>query len=159
MHDRQNLQLQFFGSNFFIFSYVFEVAVFLISVGTMFHTFKLNTLAELRPYWLVLARSSHPEVFLRKGVLKIYSTFTAKHLCRSAISVTLLCNFIERILLHGCSPANLLHIFRTIFPKNTSRQLLLELRPYRLLLAELLRNSVYDLRLHLSYINKRFISN
>ena len=29
-------------------------------------------------------------------------------------------NFIEIALRHGCSPANLLHIFRTPFPKNTS---------------------------------------
>ena len=34
-------------------------------------------------------------------------------------------NFIEITLLHGCSPVNLLHIFRTTFPKNTSGGLLL----------------------------------
>ena len=42
-------------------------------------------------------RSSHSEVFL--GVL---------------------CNFIKITLWHGCSPANLLHIFGTPFFKNTS---------------------------------------
>ena len=31
------------------------------------------------------------EVFLGKGVLKIYSKFTGKHPCRSAISIRLLC--------------------------------------------------------------------
>ena len=36
-------------------------------------------------------------------------------------------NFIEITLLHGCSPVNLLHIFITPFPKNTSGRLLLEL--------------------------------
>ena len=41
------------------------------------------------------------------------------------ISIKLLCNFIEIALLHGCSPVNLLHIFRTPFPKNTSGWLLL----------------------------------
>ena len=35
------------------------------------------------------------------------------------------CNFVEIILLHGCSPVNLLHIFRTRFPKDTPGQLLL----------------------------------
>ena len=35
----------------------------------------------------------------------------------------LLCNFIEIILRHGDSPINLLHIFRTPFPKNTSGRL------------------------------------
>ena len=34
-------------------------------------------------------------------------------------------NFIEIALRHGCSPVNLLHIFRTTFPKNTSGRLLL----------------------------------
>ena len=34
-------------------------------------------------------------------------------------------NFIEIALRHGCSPVNLLHIFRTLFPKNTSEGLLL----------------------------------
>ena len=34
-------------------------------------------------------------------------------------------NFIEIALRHGCSPVNLLHIFRTPFPKNTSGWLLL----------------------------------
>ena len=32
-------------------------------------------------------RSSHPELFLSKGVLKICSKFTGKHPCRSAISI------------------------------------------------------------------------
>ena len=35
-------------------------------------------------------------------------------------------NFIEIILRHGCFPVNLLHIFRTPFPKNTSDRLLLD---------------------------------
>ena len=34
-------------------------------------------------------------------------------------------NFIEITLRHVCSPVNLLHIFRTFFPKNTSGELLL----------------------------------
>ena len=37
----------------------------------------------------------------------------------------MLCNFIEIARRHGCSSLNLLHIFRTPFPKNTSRRLLL----------------------------------
>ena len=39
----------------------------------------------------VIHISSHPEVFLRKGVLKICSKFTGEHLCRSAI-MQYLCN-------------------------------------------------------------------
>ena len=74
---------------------------------------------------LNIFRSSRPEVFLRKGVLKIYSNFTGEHPCRSAISIKLLCNFIEIALRYGCSPVKMLYIFRTPFPKNTSEPLLL----------------------------------
>ena len=38
-------------------------------------------------------RSSHPEAFLGKGVLKICSKFTGEHPCRNVISINLLCNF------------------------------------------------------------------
>ena len=41
------------------------------------------------------------------------------------ISIKILCNYIEVTLRHGCSPVNLLHIFRTPFTKNTSGSLLL----------------------------------
>ena len=51
-------------------------------------------------------RSSHPDAFLRKGVLKICCKFT-EHPCASVISV---CNLIEITLRNGCSPVNLLHI-------------------------------------------------
>ena len=70
-------------------------------------------------------RNRHPEVFLRKVVLKIYSKFTGEHPCRSVISIQLLCNLIEIVLRHGCTPINLLHIFRTPFPRNTSELLFL----------------------------------
>ena len=65
-------------------------------------------------------RSSHPEVFLRKDILRICSKFTGE-----THAEKFLCNFIEITLWHGCSPVNLLHIFRTPFPRNTSGWLLL----------------------------------
>ena len=70
-------------------------------------------------------RSSPPEVDLRKGVLKICSKFTGEHAYRSVISRKVLCNFIQITHGHGCSPVNLLHIFRTLFYRNTSGKLLL----------------------------------
>ena len=70
-------------------------------------------------------RSSPPEVFLRKGVLKIYSKFTGEHPYRSVISIKLLCNVFEITLLYGRAPVNLLNIFRKPFPKSTSGELLL----------------------------------
>ena len=44
----------------------------------------MNLLPEIAIY-----KSSRPEAFLEKGVLKICNKFTGEHLCRSAIS----CNF------------------------------------------------------------------
>ena len=84
---------------------------------------------------LIKDRSSPPEVFLQKGILKICIKFTGEHPCRSvisiklfpcrsAISIKLLCDFVEIILWQGCSPVNLRHIFRTPFYKNTSARLL-----------------------------------
>ena len=46
-------------------------------------------------------RSSPPEVFLGKDVLKKCSKFTGNHPCRSVISVKLQSNFIEIALRHG----------------------------------------------------------
>ena len=69
-------------------------------------------------------RSSRPQIFLRKDVLKICSTFTGKHPCRSVISIKLFWNFIEIATWHVCSPVNLLHISRKPFPKNTYERLL-----------------------------------
>ena len=64
-------------------------------------------------------------MFLGKSALKICRKFTGKHPCRGVISAKLLSNFIEITLLHGCSPVNLLHIFRTAFPENTSGEIFL----------------------------------
>ena len=59
-------------------------------------------------------------MFLGKGCLKI---------CSKIFRITPMPKFDfnnEITLLHGCSPVNLLHIFRTPFPKNTSGRLLLD---------------------------------
>ena len=55
-----------------------------------------NTHAEVQFYW-------------KYNLLRFYCNFAE-----------VLCNFIEIVLWLGCSPVNLLHIFRTPFPKNTS---------------------------------------
>ena len=64
-------------------------------------------------------------MFLGKDVLKRYRKFTGDHSWRSSISIKFQSNFIEIPLPHRCSPVNLLHIFRTSFPKKTSGGLLL----------------------------------
>ena len=65
-------------------------------------------------------------MFLGNGVLKIYSKLTEEHPCQSVISIKLQSNFIEITFRHGCSPVNLLHIFKAPFPKNNSGGLPLE---------------------------------
>ena len=52
--------------------------------------------------------------------MKICSKFTGEHQSRSAISIKFHNNFTEIALRHGCSPVDLLHIFRKPFPRNTS---------------------------------------
>ena len=56
-------------------------------------------------------RSSPPEVFLEKRCFENMQQIWRR--------IPISRNFIEITLRHGCSPANLLHIFRTPFPKNT----------------------------------------
>ena len=70
------------------------------------------------------SRSSPPEVFLRKGVLKICSKFTVEHPCRSVIPKKMQSNFIDIALWHVSSSVNLLQVFRTYLHKSTSEALL-----------------------------------
>ena len=47
-------------------------------------------------------RSSRPEVFFRKGVLKICSKFTGEHACRSVISIKLFITLQHRSSVFSC---------------------------------------------------------
>ena len=69
-------------------------------------------------------------VVARKRCSKICSKFTGEHPWQSVISIKLHYNFLEITLRHGCSPVNLLHIFRKSFSRNTSEGLLLSLTIY-----------------------------
>ena len=106
---------------------------------------------------LEMFRSSHPEVFLGKGVLIICGKFTGEHPCWSAIWIKLQITF-----RHGCSPVNLLHIFRTPFVKNTSRRILLNVSDFNYFQN---KTTVFPLKLliffqlnylHVSYQNSLF---
>ena len=78
--------------------------------------------------WELDDMSSYAEVFFVKDVLKICSKFTGEHPRWNVISINFLYNFIEITLWHGCSLVNLLHIFRTSFSKNSSEELLQDVR-------------------------------
>ena len=75
-------------------------------------------------------RNSH-QVFWKINILKVLKNNTKGPNFKQNVAfdfLTLLCKCIEITPRLGCSPVNLLHIFRTPFPKNTSRRLLLFLR-------------------------------
>ena len=65
-------------------------------------------------------RISPPEMFLGKGLSK-YAPNLWENTHADFIDITLQC---------GCSPVNLLHIFRKLFYKNTYEGLLLNNLPY-----------------------------
>ena len=84
------------------------------------------------------SQNQRQKLFLDKGVLKyaanlqenLHAEVQFQWSCRttpsSPATEQLLCNFIIEIALwHGCSPVNLLHIFRALFPKSNSAGLLL----------------------------------
>ena len=64
----------------------------------------------------LLSRSSHAEVFCKKGVLKNFANFTVKHLCWR-----LFFNKVKkRISKHRCFPVSFAKLLRTPFLQNTS---------------------------------------
>ena len=71
-----------------------------------------------------------PRDVLGKRCSEKCSNFTEDYPCQSAISIKLLCKFIEIALRYGCFPVNLLHFFITPFPKNTSEGLLLIIQTF-----------------------------
>ena len=77
-------------------------------------------------YWFNLQRQPSGSVLKKRYFenMQQISSRTPMPKC-SFNKVALLCNFIEIALRHGCSPVNLLHIFKTPFPKNNSGRLLL----------------------------------
>ena len=94
-----------------VFNYIYNTWYFLAQFTRFFNRWDSQICSEKKKK----ARSSHPGVFLGKGVLKICSKFTGEHPCRKVISIKLQSNFVEITLRHGCCPVNLLHIFRTPF--------------------------------------------
>ena len=77
----------------------------------------LRQLESLKKYFRrkrqEFSRSSRPEVFLGNGAIKVLQIYRRTPMPN--------CDFLR----HECSPVNLLHIFRTPFPKNTSGRLFL----------------------------------
>ena len=104
-----------------------------------------------------ILRSSHSEVFLGKGVLKICSIFRGEHPCRSVIPIKMQSNLIEITLRHGCSPVNLLHIFRTPFPRNTSWWLLLNIFKTRRFIEKCPKNNYRNKKQSMTMFRSSFM--
>ena len=140
-----NLKLSSDTNSFFKFQkqHFCTVALFICSVT--FYQFQILNiinieLQEKNPehFDLAISRSRRPQVLLVKAILKMCSKLTGEHpcrsvtsikllSCRSVISIKLLCNVIEITLQYGCSPVNVLHIFRPTFTQNTSEWPLLNI--------------------------------
>ena len=66
-------------------------------------------------------RSSCPEVFYKKGVLRNLAKFTGKHLCqRLFFNKVAGCNLLKKSLWHRCFPVNFPKFLRTPFLQNSS---------------------------------------
>ena len=107
----------------------------------------------IQSYWT--NRSSHSEVFLGKGVLKICSKFTGEHPCLSVvISIKLQSNFVEITLRHFSHSH--FHTNHT-FLKNTPGWLLLH---YSISIVNIIK-SVHEKTIffnhasHLNVVNKK----
>ena len=81
-------------------------------------------LKSMNPLKMIIARSkysqirsSHPEVLLGKGVLKICLKYTGEQSCQSAISIKLLCN--------PCQSAISIKLFATLLKSHFGMGVLL----------------------------------
>ena len=76
-------------------------------------------------------RSSRPEVFCRKGLLRNFATFTGKHLCQSLffnkVAGLRPATLSKKRLWHRCFPVNVAKFLRTPFFTEHLRWLPLEL--------------------------------
>ena len=88
--------------NFYIFLAFLLITIALwIAVSIYCYLIKYRAKKTLIPILRHKYRSSRPEVFLEKRVLKTCSKFIGEHPWQSVISIKLQSNFIEITLWHG----------------------------------------------------------
>ena len=82
-----------------------------------------------------LMRSSRPEVFYKKGVLRNFAKYTGKQLCQSLffnkVADLRLATLLKKRLWHRCFPDNFAKFLRTFFLAEHLRWLLLYLINFR----------------------------
>ena len=87
---------------------------------------KMRILKKINNPRATLHQTMRPEAALRRCSQEKLSGNMQQIYRRTIMpKCNLLCNFIEITLRHSCSPVNLLHIFKTPFPKNTYEELFL----------------------------------
>ena len=81
--------------------------------------------------WIFIYKSSRPEVFYKKGVLRNSTKFTGKHLCQSLffneVAGLRPTTLLKKRLWHRCFPVNFAKFLRTPFFKEHLWWLLLHL--------------------------------
>ena len=90
---------------------------------------KIRDLTFWRNVILSMGRSSRPEVFCKKDVLRNFAKFTGKHLCQSLffnkVAGLRPATLFKKRLWHRCSPVNFVKFLRTRFFIEHLRWLLL----------------------------------
>ena len=112
-----------------VYLYVAEFceSKFLCKVFLWFRLFVTHQVYEfLLENICISFRSSRPEVFCKKGVLKNFTKFTEKHLCQNLFSLKVA--GLKKEPWHRCFPVNFVKFLRTPFLQNTSGGCFISLR-------------------------------
>ena len=78
-----------------------------------------------REQWPESTRSSQQRCSMKKRILKNFTKFTGKHLCRVFFLIKP-ATLLKKRPWQRCFPVNFVKFLRALFPQNTSKQLLLE---------------------------------
>ena len=119
-----------------------KISSYLLSLHVLYFLTKENTnvlyfLTQMRHLKCIYStrcglqtifRSSGPEVFCKKDVLRNFAKFLGKHLCQSLLFNKGTCNFIKKRLWHRCFSVNFAKIFKSFFLKEHLRCLLLKFK-------------------------------
>ena len=122
------------------------LADLLLGVSTLLMCFNESSRASWNSNKIpIFYRSSRPEVFYKKGVLRNFVNFTGKHLCQSLffnkVAGLRPATLLKNRLWHRCFPVNFAKFLRTLFFTEYLQWLLLFLDFFFISLCVLLCNS------------------
>ena len=113
---------QIFDSNYEFIPMIWHIFVKMPTVSKLVLMFV--TFTDWDDVSLVNVRSSSPEVFCKKVILKIFAKFIEKHLCQSFLFNTVVglrpATLLKKRLWHRCFPVNFGKYLRTPLLYNTS---------------------------------------